>query len=402
MLALLAVLLLACSMFVMVPRAFADEEPAEAEKTEVAEEKKDDAADTKEDATDDADAAAQLIATKSDDLPAGTPEDAFVMGKDVVWFGDKSDFTECIIDNDIIGAGEIIAISGAKVSGSVRAAGRILSVSNAEVTENITMAGQQLKVENGTARVVALAGADVTFAGTAADLYAAGAKVVIDGVVTGDVHVYADTLEIGPNTVIGGTLYGRTNPNVTIDPGAVVGNNQLEIVEEQESNDDIMSLFNWPVIALSAASCLLIALLIEWIAGSFSASAAQLLKERPVSYLLSGILGIIFVPIALLLLCIPVVTIPAVIALGLVVIALLLISGGFVAALFARLLFPNKGRYITAGVLGIIFGALMAMPYVGYPLRLVGYIFTLGYSICAMRKGMTDRRNKRNEELIQF
>ena len=214
-------------------------------------------------------------------------------------------------------------------------------------------------------------------------------------------NVLADTLEIGPDAVIKGTLSGRVTPKSVISPDATIGQNKLEYVEEKQS-DDIMSLFDWPIIAISAASCLLIALIIEWIAGGFSASAAELLKERPVSYLLSGILGVVFVPLALVLLCVPIVTIPAVVALVFVVLALLLISGGFMAALFARLLFPKGGRYITTAILGLIFGALMAMPYVGYPLRLVGYIFTLGYSVCAMRKGMKERRDKRNEELIQF
>lgn len=418
-LALVAVLLLACSMFVATPLALADEEPKEEETTEVAEtkddaaeEKKDEAAadtnaeaakdDAKDAAADAADAADDAEAKASKELPAGAPEDAFTLGNDLLWFNDQCEFLECIVPNDLIGAGETIKVSNAKVGGSIRVAGRIISIANTTVTESVTAAGQNISFDGGSARVVALAGKDVAFTGNTTDLYLAGNKVIINGLVTGDVHVYGGDLELGPNAVIQGTLYGDVNPDPTFDDTAVIGQNRLHYSDKKEESEDPMDLFDWPVIGLSAASCLLIALLIEWLAGGLTVSAANLLKERPASYLLSGILGVVLVPIALILLCIPIVTIPAVIALALVVIALLLISGGFVAALFARLLFPNKSRYITAGILGLFFGALMAMPYVGHPLRLIGYIFTLGFAICIMRKGMKERRDKRNEELIQF
>ena len=414
--ALLAIVV--CATVAFAPIALADDDDTAATpaaETPAAEAPAADAAATPEaQTTDDAAAAVDAVQVEAADVlamaeekaddpaPAGCAEDSFTLGNDVLWFGNQGSFTECIIANDLIGAGETITVNDAQIADDIRMSGRVLTVSNTSVAQSATLAGQSVSFEGGSAHVVAMAGQDVVFSGTTDKLYLAGSTVRIDGVVNGDVRVKAGTLELGPNAVITGTLMGTLSAEPTVAAEATVGDTQITIEDKTVDTSEPIKLFDWRMIAASIASCLLMALLTEWIAGDKTVAAAELLKERPGSFLLSGLLGTILTPLIVALLCVPVVTIPAAIALLFELIALALASGGFTSAVLARLLIPGMGRYISAGIFGVLVGALMAMPFVGTPLRGVVYAFTLGYFICSMRKGMAERRNKRNEEVVQF
>lgn len=403
--------LVLCGTFAAAPLALATDQPAAEDATTTA------APATPTDATTPATTDATTPAVTTDaapgDLvaappaadeaaPAGTADESFLLGNDVLWFGEKGDFKECIVANDLMGAGETITINGAQVAGSIRIAGRVLSVINSSVAESVTLAGQDVKFEGGSAHVVAMAGQDVTFSGTADKLYAGAGTVKIDGVVNGDVHVSADKVEVGPNAVITGTLKGTAGEEPTIAAEATVGATDIKIEEQEEETTDPIRLFDWRVIVFSTLSGLLIALLSEWLAGGQTADAAALIKERPGSYLLSAILGTVFTPLFVVLLCVPIVTIPAALALLLELVALGLVSCGFFAAVLARLILPKANRFVTTAIFGALLGAATAMPFAGAPLRGLLYALTLGYFVCAMRKGMAERRSKRDEEVIQF
>ena len=327
----------------------------------------------------------------------GLPEDAVVMGNDVVWFGRSGDFAGLKVINDILAMGETINISGTKVGGSLRLSGRIITISECTVGQNITAAGQDVSVTDGSSKVVALAGQTIVFSGEATELKLAGSDVTIDGVVSGDVKVAAGTLTIGPNAQINGTLTGEVGQKPTIDEAATVAENEV-IVSAKEEPKSFRERIELPYIAISAAVCVAIALLVEWLAGGLTEGAADLLSDRPGSFILSGVLGTILAPICALLICIPVVTIPVGMAILLMLLAIALVSSGFTSAMLAHLAMPNMNRYLSAGLVALVLGVLMAMPYVGIPLRGIASMFALGYFICAMRKGMKDRKEEKNFE----
>ena len=397
--AVLLTMLLAC----VLCGAIALSTPARADENDkketTTEQKADDKADDAATAADTEGAEADGAAA-TDEAALKLPENATTMGNDVLWSDDKGDFVGGVVANDLLGCGETLGVKEAQVAGSIRLAGRVINVANAVVGESITLAGQDIKVAGGSSTVAALAGYTLSFTGQTGELYLAGNKVVVDGIVNGDVHVYADELEIGPSAQIAGTLKGKLGNDPKIDANATIGANELKV--EKKTTDEPKSLFDWRVIAASAASCLLIALLIEWLAGGLSESAAALLKERPGSYLLWAILGLIVAPLVIVLMCVPIVTIPAAFACILVLCSIALVSGGLMAAILGRLIAPKANRFLMAAIFGLILGVGMAMPYAGAPLRGVAYAFSLGYVLCSMRKGMAERKERVAEEAIRF
>lgn len=373
------------------------EQKATGDKTDAAEtETTGDAATTDAAATD----AAATDAAATDEVALDLPENASAMGNDVLWSDDKGDFVGKTIANDLIACGETLNVTETQVGGSIRLAARIINIKDATVSESITIAGQDINVTGGSSTAAALAGNTLTFASQTGDLYLAGNKVVIDGVVNGDVHVYAEEIEVGPNAQIAGALKGETSNDPKIDAAATIGANELKI--EKETSEEPASLFDWRIIAASAASCVLIALLIEWLAGGLSEGAAALIKERPGSYLLWGILGNIVAPLVIVLMCVPIVTIPAAVACILVLCAVALVSGGLTAAVLGRLIAPKANRFLMAIIFGLLLGVGMAMPYAGLPLRGIAYLFSLGYVLCSLRKGMIERKERTAEEAIRF
>lgn len=395
--------------FGATPLVFADEK-AETKETVTAESttKADDAkkTDAKADDAKADDAAADAVATgdtEADDAVAvDLPEDAFIIGNDTMWFGRSIDFSGYKATNDFIGAGETINLTDSHANGSIRIAGRVVNLTNTAAAESITIAGQDVAIVNGTAGAVAIAAQKISFSGAANELWIGGDKVVINGAIMGDVHVFAGDLELGPNAHIEGTLSGEVGSDPVIAEEATVNENTLVINKDEEQPKDFVSMLDPIVIIVSTLSCLAIALLIEWLASGHTMGAAQLLKSGPGGYILSSILGGLLMPIFIVVLCLPIVTIPAALAVLLTLLAIALVSEGFTAAALGRLLFPKMNRFLAAAIMAILIGALSGLPYVGAPLRGILFLFMLGYVIRALRVTMIERRRAKEEEVFQF
>ena len=332
---------------------------------------------------------------------AESPEDVIIMGNDYLWFGRKTNLNAYEGANDVIGAGETISIADSHVAGSLRLAGRDINISNTIVGEAVTLAGQTVSVD-GMANAVALAGQNVTFAGATNELWAAGQKVVIDGTVRGNVHIKAQKIELGSNAHIEGTLSGEVGEQPTIAEGATIADNQLTINAEQQEPADFKSKLDPLAIGFSVLGTILMALLAEWVAGGHTEGAAALLKSGPLGYIGTSIVGAIVVPLIIVLLCVPVVTIPAAIATLLVLSAIGLVSAGFTSAMFGRLIMPRMGRYKAAALMGLLVGLLCSLPYAAAPARCIVFLLMLGYVLRSLRLAMIERREARNEEVVQF
>lgn len=340
----------------------------------------------------------QAPAAKAKEGPKGSS----LMGNDLLWADRKIELTEYKAANDVIGAGETLIVKDSNAEGSYRLAGRVIKLTNSKAGEAITLAGQELTVADSTANAIALAGQKASFSGVTGDLWIYADKAVIDGLVTGDVHVMASSIEIGENAQIDGTLSGKTDSQPKIAAGAAIAENKLEIVETPDEPADFMSAIDPIFLAVNVASCLFIALLAEWVASDHTAGAGTLLKKSVGGYLGAAVLGTIVVLLLIVLLCVPIVTIPASLAALLAVCAIALVSNGFTAAALGRLIFPNMGRFISVALLGVLVGLLCGLPYVGAPVRGLTFLFMMGYAIRSLRVAMVQRRNERDQEVVQF
>lgn len=411
---LVAALVLAALVLALgvTPLAYADEDTTET--TTATETKADDKAaedkskDEKADDKTTVAAAEEAVAAATEDelLPAAKakegPKGSSLMGNDLLWADRKIELTEYIAANDVIGAGETIIVKDSSAGGSYRLSGRVIKLTNSKAGEAITLAGQDITVADSTANAIALAGQYVSFSGVTGDLWIYADKAVIDGLVTGNAHIVAGSIEIGENAQIDGTLSGETGSQPKIAEGAVIAENKLKIEETPDKPADFMSAIDPIFLAISVANCLLIALLAEWVASDHTAGAATLLKKSVLGYLGAAVLGTIVVLLAIVLLCVPIVTIPASLAVVFAICAIALVSNGFTAAALGRLIFPNMGRFKSAILMGILVGLLCGLPYVGAPVRGLAFLFMMGYAIRSLRVGMLQRREERNQEVVQF
>lgn len=329
-----------------------------------------------------------------DERQAQAADDAIsgLFGDDVVWIGEDKLFTKTTAPNDILAAGQSIAVSSCNVSGSIRAAAEDISIRGADVAHSITLAAKTATVSDTKAKAVALAARDASFSGECDTLYIAAEHAVIDGTVHGDLVVNADTLQLGPNACIEGSVRGSAGQQPEIAPTAQHGALALSVGTQE---DDAEPAFNvaGTLLALvyGTLACLVTAAAAEWLARKQTANAAHLAKTRTGYLVASGIIGAIAAPVAVIILCCLVITLPIAGAATLALLALTIVSGGFTAAALGKLAFKNLGRFPAAIAMGAILGAACALPYVGKPIAAACFMFALGYIIQNAFLGLTNR-----------
>ena len=315
-----------------------------------------------------------------------------MLGDDIVWFGQSKLFTKTAAPNDILAAGQSIAVSSCTVSGSIRAAAEDIAIRGADVAHSITLAAKDATVSDTTAQAVAIAAGDASFSGECDALYICAEHAVIDGPVHGDVVVNADSVRLGPNARIEGAVRGSAGDQPEIASSAQHGALELSIHTQDDKPEPALDAVSTLLPAVySALACLVTAAAAEWLARKHTANAAQLAKTRTGYLVASGIIGAVAAPVAVIILCCLVITLPIAGAATFSLIALTIVSGGFTAAALGKLAFKNLGRFPAAIAMGAILGAACALPYVGKPIAAACFIFALGYSIQNAFLGLTNR-----------
>ena len=315
-----------------------------------------------------------------------------LLGDDIVWFGQSKLFTKTAAPNDILAAGQSIAVSSCSVSGSIRAAAEDIAIRGADVAHSITLAAKDATVSDTTAQAVAIAAGDASFSGECNALYICAEHAVIDGTVHGDVVVNAESVRLGPNARIEGAVRGSAGQQPEIASGAQHGTLELSINTEDDKAEPAFNAAGTLLgVVYGALACLVTAAAAEWLARKHTANAAQLAKTRAGYLVASGIIGAIAAPVAVIILCCLVITLPIAGAATFALIALTIVSGGFTAAALGKLVFKNLGRFPAALAMGAILGAACALPYIGKPLAAACFMFALGYIIQNTFLGLTNR-----------
>ena len=241
------------------------------------------------------DTAGNVLATEVDSNPSGVEGDLY-------WAGQSLNLDDASIGRDIIAAGESLSIRDCTVGGAVRLAARTIDISKTAIDGSVTVAGQHVVLNTGsTANCFYAMGETVALRGSAKSAALAGSTVTIDGTVEGDVEVWADKLVLGKNARITGTV----NAHVSEDPeraaGAEVGALKIDRTENEDTStlNDIVG----GIVAAALSTCF-IALLLELVFPRATASAADMLHQRPTPLWVSGLLGTVAIVPAVLLLII--------------------------------------------------------------------------------------------------
>ena len=307
------------------------------------------------------------------------------------------------IDGDLVAAAGRIGIDYAIDGDAVLAAGSIDV--RAKVGEDLRVAGGFVTLTGrvgGEALVVAgslafgpdaevsgrawLAGGDVAVAGRFhKDIKVYARNIVMLGHVTGDVRLFADTIEVLPTARIKGNLTYVANTPIKIHSGAQVSG---KIVREP-GQLPALRLPGWPpfrpllMFGLLAAGALFLALFPR-----FTSSAVQTVRTSPLGSLGLGVAIFFSVPPVMLLLVITIIGIPIALMLaGLYAVALLagfLIAAFFVGDRLLRVVARRSGPgnyWVRVGMLAIALIALWLVrhvPYLGGLLDLLALTVGLG------------------------
>lgn len=319
------------------------------------------------------DTAGNVLATEVDSNPSGVESDLY-------WAGQSLNLDDASIGRDIIAAGESLSIRDCTVGGAVRLAARTIDISKTAIDGSVTVAGQHVVLNTGSAANCFYAmGETVALRGSAKSAALAGSTVTINGIVDGDVEVWADKLILGKNARITGTV----NAHVSEDPeraaGAEVGALKIDRTENESAATTVNDIIGG-IVAAALSTCF-IALLLELVFPRATASAAGMLHQRPTPLWMSGLLGTVAIVPAVLLLIISIAGLSLAGALMCAVIGVALVSTAFAGCAIARMVGHNQNRYAMAAVGGVAAGALTGLPLIGGFISGVAFVFMLGYVI---------------------
>lgn len=322
-----------------------------------------------------------------------------MMGNDYVWFGKDLALQGETVKNDFIAAGETIDFGKGTVAGDIRAAARTITIAETSVTENMSLAAETVTMSDVKAQAIVATGATVTFSGSCTALTAYGNEVVINGTVDGDVVVGANHVELGPNAKIAGTLHVEASESPTVESGASVGDIDFTQSEKTPSEEEVgsavavfSSVFAVIFAIVGILATLLIAICSEWLFSRHTEAAARMIKERTGATIGTGIVGMVVAPIAIIVLCMLIITLPIAGALVLALLAMALVASGFAGASIFKLAFPNMGRYKCALAGGAIMAVAGAIPFLGGIVRAAAFAYLLAYVLQSIHLGMYGKR----------
>ncbi|MGI6216137.1 MAG: hypothetical protein ACOYIK_00850 [Coriobacteriales bacterium] len=311
----------------------------------------------------------------------------------------------CAIDgaqvgSDIIGAGDEITISNSKVGGSIRIFSNTLAVNSTSVGSNITAFGNSIQVGEGTtvSGVYAFAN-DFTFYGSANHISVYASTVTIDGVVDGDVDVTASSVTVGPNAKITGTLTLSVSNAPDISTDAEIGNistleNQSPMTEFISSMFPGLDYLGTFFLATMFVCIILFALLIQWIGGRGVERSCDIMRRRTGAMILSGVLVVVLTPLLAILLSVIGFTFPIAIVLLFMIGILSILAVPYTAVVTGRMVFKRLNPYASAAISGLIFAALIMVPYVNVVVYLCSAVIMAGCMFLGIQEHFRRDRNQ--------
>lgn len=295
------------------------------------------------------------------------------------------------IDGDAVLAAGSIDVRG-RVGEDLRVAGGFVTLTGRVRGEALAVAGSLAFGPDAELGGRAwLAGGDVAVAGRFhRDVKVYARNVLLLGHVTGNVHVFATTIEVLPNARIEGNLTYVSNTPIKIHPGAQV---MGKVIREPGRLPELR-MPGWPpfrpllMFGLLAAGALLLAIFPR-----FTATAVQTVRASPLGSLGLGIAIFFSLPPVMLLLVITIIGIPiALMLLGLYAVALLagfLVAAFFIGESLQRLAgrrLAQGGYWVRVGMLAIALILLWLVRHIPYAggLLILG-VLTIGLGGMALQ-----------------
>lgn len=317
------------------------------------------------------------------------------------------------VDGNAFMAGYELLLDKSTIGGSAFMAGYSLET-DATVDHNIWIAGYKLDLkENTKAKALYAAGNVVDVRGNYETAGIGAGTISFNGTVNGDVSLDGDTITIGKDAVINGTLTIKSSNDPEISEDAEIGE---VIVKKVQGDTDAVKTVSAADKAIKWLKSLIYWILAFALLGLIFAlffdrqleDAAAIGTQRTAFTFLSGFFALIAVPIALIILCVTYIGLPLAGFAGLVCAAIMFFSRVFTFASIVRhLIFSKAGKrlnFVAEVVLVVILAAVIKkIPYLGGITGFVCLMFTFGYVIQAAylhlcrKKSMNEVANEEPE-----
>lgn len=332
-------------------------------------------------------------ATPAESVPAtqsapGTPAQG-VFGSVVVEEGETV--------RDIDGIGGSIVVYGT-VAGDVSGlAGTIHVAEGGTVEGSIDAAAGTIRVDGTVGGGVTAGSGHVSVSETGrigGDVAVGTGHLSVDGTIDGDVRAGAETIVLGPNADVGGE-FRYDAADFTRDPGASVGG---EVVRDTDLGGGVdLSIPGWVSTVYSLLANLLLGMVLLAVFPRFSRGVAGRVADDPLVSGGVGFLTLVGVPIALVLIAITIVGIPAAIA-GAVAYALAIwvgvVYGQYAVGAWVLGLADVENRWLAL-VVGLVgFAILGLVPILGGILEFVALLLGLGALSLGFVGGYRARRGR--------
>ncbi|MGN0301364.1 MAG: hypothetical protein ACI4BI_00620 [Anaerotardibacter sp.] len=322
---------------------------------------------------------------------------------DFYWFGSTLAASNLNVgtsgNGSLLAAGSSLSFSNCQVADSVRVAGSNLSFDNLTAGNNITVAGSSISFGKGTiANGLYVAGSSVAVEGTYNGVVVAAGTIAVDNVVcSGNMALSGETITVGPNVSVTGTLEVPEAATVEIAEGASVANlvkvenDELEASVNQAPGIDVVQ------IAYSCIAHILIVGLLFWLMRERLEKMAQKTTENWGKTILIGLATFFLLPLVLIVACLPLVTIPIVFLIFVAMVVIWLCAIPFAGAALGKVFFKNMKPLYAGILLTVILTVLACLPYMTIAVDFVCTVVTVGY----IMQALNDLRKRRKEEKLQ-
>ena len=302
-----------------------------------------------------------------------------VDGGDVLAFDDEVKITDGV-GGDLLSLAMKLTVRG-EVQGSIRACANEMLLEGI-VNRNVTVVGT--KVECGkqfAANDVKIVGDQVVFLGTCDTLSVYGGTVYIGGTVRGKIVCEAgQVVFLEGAEITSAEITSSSEPLVAgglIDPSyePLKGSAFEDAVKFTKTPSAfVTSLVNLPLTLLVAV---VLALAVALVCKRLPECAPRNFKAHPVSFCIRGFAAMVLIPLAAILLLLPMVTWPISVTLLLLYVVLLLLADAIAAVVLSRAWMGGRNSYLSAALVAAIIAVLSILPFVGWLVNL--FSMTVGF-----------------------
>ncbi len=321
------------------------------------------------------------VAGKAVNVSSDVDGDVFCAGQNVVISG--------IVRGDVICAGQSITISGT-VEGNIRLIGQSVAI-DGTIGRNASIIAQQATINQPIAGDLSFAGGDLVLnRSVGRDVALAANSATINSLVARDITGRVNTLLLGSQANVAGTISYTSNTNATVAGGAqlhAIHRSPLPVADKR-SGWMMWSMGLGGVLYFLLAGLFTSLIIVLIVPGTLRRISDQAVKHLGWAWLV-GFIASIVAPVTAVLLAITIVGAP---------LALMFISGWLVVSFFSfsasayyagRLLLPKSGNAIATMLVGTLaMSLLMVIPVVNVITIVAAYWVGVGSILLALRGKM--------------